>query len=745
MNYLNQLNPQQKQAVAQEGAPLLILAGAGSGKTRVITTKIAYLILEKKLAPESILAVTFTNKAAGEMRERVADLVGSSDRLMIRTFHSFGAWLLRRYGERLGLTKQFIIYDDTDAFSLLKKTLEDKQTKRESGNNGQSGDELYGESFSKEDIKLYGYYIEQAKNKCLMPEDDLSSVTSNPAFRAVYQAYQSKLQAMGNADFGDLILRSVELLRNHPEVKETIEQRFKVILVDEYQDSNLAQFLLLKELYKPEANYLCVVGDEDQSIYGFRGAEVNNILDFPILFPGTEIIRLEENYRSTKTIIQAANAMIKHNVGRLGKNLWTANKQGDPITLAMLKDQRDEAMFCVQLLKDNAFEETAILYRNNYQSRTFEKLFTQYGIPYRVIGALRFYEREEVKDALAYLAFILNSRDIVSFMRIINKPARGLGKASIDKILESGEGELLEACTGALTRLKGKAAANLRAFIYFIKDARTMLDEKPLADFMNYLIHASGLFEYYELKDRAESTSRTLNLQEFVNSTLDYPPGKEGLARLLEDVMLAGTQENPFAHEGKVSLITVHNTKGLEFRRVIITGLEEGLFPYLRDTNFRDENELEEERRLFYVAMTRAREFLYLTSCCERSVYGMTRNCEPSRFLAEIPQTYIVREGSYSYQENSYTNQVEPPWSRSRQAGWDQEDAESGPSMQSDEDDEFADYYVGCGVYQNDYGTGVVVEKWFKNNMWHVKVNFFSGKKAQFILNYNKLERVSLE
>jgi DNA helicase-2/ATP-dependent DNA helicase PcrA len=424
--YLEILNPEQRKAVLHTGKPLLILAGAGSGKTRVITTKIAWLIRERGLAPQSILAVTFTNKAAKEMAERARLIDERAAGAMLRTFHSFGAWFLRRNGALIGLDSDFVIYDDDDMVSLLTSLMQGTQ---------------------KADIKHTAHNISRAKDYFLSPDDpSLALIDGSKKFRAIYAKYEERLAHTGNVDFGDLIKKPVEILRNEPVVAQRMRERFSVIMVDEYQDANVAQFELLKELCGPDT-YVCVVGDDDQSIYRFRGAEVKNILQFPDKFPGTDIIRLESNYRSTTPILKAASSVVDHNNGRLGKTLNAERGDGKQPVLAFLPNQDEEVNFCSNLIENtirgkyksevkglaSQWSDWAILYRTNAQSLGFETEFLRRGIPYRVVGSLKFYEREEIKDALALLSILVNPRDEVAFRRVVNKPARGLGAVSVDR------------------------------------------------------------------------------------------------------------------------------------------------------------------------------------------------------------------------------------------------------------------------------------------------------------------------
>jgi len=680
--YLSQLNEMQLEAVMHEGSPLLILAGAGSGKTRVITTKIAYLIEEKKADPYSILAVTFTNKAAGEMYERVLRMSPHSKGVMIRTFHSFGAWLLRRNTHCAGLSSNFTIYDEEDMVTLLHGLYPDR---------------------TRSELKPYAGWISRAKDYGLHYQDDLYSISSHEDFPEVYESYQKKLEQIGSVDFGDLILKCVNILANYPEVKDRIQQRFSTILVDEYQDSNVAQFELLKQL-KGDDSYLCVVGDDDQSIYRFRGAEVQNIIDFPNYFEGTTIVRLEQNYRSSENILAIASAVVDHNTGRLGKTLWTDKKGGRKGILKILEDQNQEAEYCASVLMEGDIGETAILYRTNAQSLSFESLFIRQGIPYRVVGALRFYEREEIKDALALLSFLINPRDEIAFKRMINKPARGLGKKSVSAILEHQDGtgkDLVEAGYAAAHLLSSKGGKALKGFMDTVRATLDLLGRIDLPAFIERVVTDFGLIEYHQKQDEVAGTQKILNLEELINAAADYPGNLEGLTLFVEHLeldraQLAGQEDD---RRERVTLITMHNTKGLEFKRVIITGLEEGLFPSLRDGMDED---IEEERRIFYVSITRAKEELYLTSCRRRRIWGRTMSFQPSRFLYEIPSD-LLESGGFSGE------------SRER------------------------DFSRGVRVFHEEYGPGVVYNVEYQETEEVVFVRFDTGFAARFIPRFSPL------
>jgi DNA helicase II / ATP-dependent DNA helicase PcrA len=687
--YLEPLNRQQLEAVRHEGPPLLILAGAGSGKTRVITTKIAYLIDRKNVDPRSILAVTFTNKAAGEMLDRVHGMIAGASGMLIRTFHSFGAWILRRNSALAGLPASFSIYDEDDSLSLLHSIYDSRQ---------------------KRDLKRFVHWISRAKDYALSPDDDLSMISYDEEFPELYRAYQKRLEEIGNVDFGDLIMKPVSLLRENEAIRNRMQQRFKVVLVDEYQDSNVAQFYLLKELCGTDT-YLCVVGDDDQSIYRFRGAEVRNIIQFPEIFPGTEIIRLEENYRSTQNILSIASSVVENNSGRLGKTLWTKKGEGKKAVFALLEDSRAEVEYCAGLLDYGSRGDTAILYRTNAQSREFEIYFSRHGIPYKLVGTVSFYSREEIKDTLAWLHLIVNPADEVAWRRIINKPSRGIGASSVKKILtcriEAG-GDLVRACELAKDMVSSKAAKGVVQFAEIFSSLRKSLGEEKLRVFFMKVLSATGLLQHYKEEDLSAGTQRVRNLDELLGAAAEYPPGEEGLTRFLEDVELDRMQieDKAAGPDDQVTLITMHNTKGLEFDRVIITGLEDGLFPSRRNS---DEEELEEERRIFYVSITRAKGELYMTSCRRRRIWGKTQLMSPSPFIDEIPREFLRLEGMPPIEE---------------------------------EENEFP---PGTRIYHDAYGPGTVYKNWHNGHEYAVEVVFDSGSRGRFIPEFTPLERIADE
>ena len=725
-NYLDSLNEEQRAAVVHEGSPLLILAGAGSGKTRVITTKIAYLIKEKNIDPWSILSVTFTKKAANEMRERAVAIDERAADAKIQTFHSFGAWFLRKYAEHAGLEPSFTVYDDDDVATLIKKA---------------------EPSLSTKEIRTAAHQISLAKDYCLTPEDDLSIIGSEFDLNDIYSKYQKRLRATGNADFGDLIMLPVQILEAYDEIADYIHNRFKVIMVDEYQDSNIAQYRLLQALsgVKQGSNtYVCVVGDDDQSIYKFRGAEVENILTFPEKFPETELIKLERNYRSTANILNAAGLVVKKNHhGSLEKTLVADREGGGKPVLAFLPDQNAEATFTADLVMKSLaggakYSDWAILYRTNAQSLGFEKEFLHRKIPYVVVGSLKFYEREEIKDALAYISFFANHKDEISFRRIINKPTRGIGDKTQDKLMESAvslnpEGvpvfsDLLENLKNQQPSLSKKASEGASAFIKLFDTLSGCFDEnKPLSDFIERVIRDSSLDEYHKAGDEIEGTTRVQNLQELVNTAVPYKCTMEGLLQFLDAINLDRTldAENQAVGDNAVTLITLHNTKGLEYNKVIITGLEEGVFPRMEKTGA----ELEEERRLFYVGITRARDELYVTSTAKRCLYGRWDFMRPSPFIKEAAEAFtVIGQAPFGFS----VRKTSPYGQFGRDAS-----AFSNTSDDTSEDDSLVSKWKkGTHVYHDDYGDGAVVAAYSNSGEYVIEVQFANGGKKKFLPKY---------
>ncbi len=751
--YLEHLNEQQREAVLECGAPLLVLAGAGSGKTRVITTKIVHLIETLDCSPRAILAVTFTNKAAAEMKERVVAMTPGGENVMIRTFHSFGAWLLRRYGDRLALADSFTIYDDDDALTLLHS--------------------IYPR-YKRTELKPYLRSISRAKDYCLAPDDDLETVSTDPKFPDMYTDYDRRLREIGNVDFGDLIQRSVELLARHGDIRDAVRNRFRAILVDEYQDSNVAQYQLLKQLADVQrGSFICVVGDDDQSIYRFRGAELMNILTFPDSFPGTRVIRLEENYRSTGNILKIAEEVVSNNRGRHGKKLWTRKPKGEKGKLLFFDDQFAEARYCADLVsRDHSYDNTAILYRTNAQSAAFETVFMRQNIPYKVVGALRFFEREEVKDALAMLSLLLNPADEVAFRRIVNKPPRGIGAVTLKHILDAA-GEAEGNCVAGMRslsaagRLRGNALEGATGFLAWYDAGMHRLETggSDLGELTREVLLNSGILEFHRRQDEISSTQKEQNLEELANAAGEYPSGREGLALFLESLELDATRigrRDPADMPG-VTLITMHNTKGLEFERVIITGMEEGLFPGRANES---EEDIEEERRIFYVSITRAERELYFTACRQRSIWGRSSYQTPSRFLRELPPEAVQLVGTPPFgfdlpgltpsgQHNRYgsipARRRGSVSSRTTEKGYPgfgkqipAADAVKGERETEKESGEL-EFSPGQRVFHDDYGSGTVTASRLERNREIVDVRFDTGQAAKFITQYARLEKIAAD
>ncbi|MEJ2471731.1 MAG: UvrD-helicase domain-containing protein [Desulfuromonadales bacterium] len=623
---LAQLNPMQQLAVKHDAGPLLLLAGAGSGKTRALTHRIAWLVRMYHVDPWQILAVTFTNKAAGEMRERLEDLLGDIQGLWVSTFHAACVRILRREIEALGFSRNFTIYDDQDQERLLKVILQelnidDKQLKP----------------------RAVAAAIDRAKNKGLWPEQLENGDPRSAEITQIYSLYQERLQQANALDFGDLLMQTVRLFEEHPEVLEKYRQRFHYILVDEFQDTNQVQYRLVSLLASGHGN-LCVVGDDDQSIYRWRGAEVGNILNFERDYPGCETIRLEQNYRSTKTILDAAGAVVAQNLGRKPKKLWTENAAGEGVTLETLPDDLEEGRYLAseisRLQRDGRkLRDIAVFYRTNAQSRVIEEALRNARLPYVMFGGVKFYARMEVKDILAYLRILCNPADAVSARRIINVPARGIGAVTINKIstFENEAGGFLPACRLALDRgaLKGAAAGKVQAFIELISEFTDRATDTPYPELTAALIEKTGYGPQLRAERTEEARNRLDNLEQLL-AGMEEHFGREGtLEEYLEEVSLITDIDSYDPSLDRVTLMTLHAAKGLEFPVVFMVGMEEDLFPHSRSAE--GPEALEEERRLCYVGMTRAMEKLYLSHARRRRIFGDYQFNPPSRFLAEIP------------------------------------------------------------------------------------------------------------
>jgi len=637
MNFIDELNPQQREAVLYTEAPLLVLAGAGSGKTRVITYKIAYLIKELDIPEDNILGVTFTNKAAGEMKARVAKLLNkeASD-VWLGTFHSTAVKILRRYGPYIGINNNFSILDEDDQTSLMKEVITELDL----------------------DIKRYppGAFIERisrAKESLIDPVTYGEFVESyyESIVAKVYQKYQEKLMQNQALDFDDLLMYLVKLFRENEKILSYYQNKFRYILVDEYQDTNYAQYVIVFLLAQAHRR-ITVVGDDDQAIYSWRGADIRNILEFEKDFPGAKVIRLEQNYRSTKNILDAANRVIAHNKFRKGKNLWTNNETGNKIKLYIAKDEIAEANFVAReiiLLQKREglnFGDFAVFYRTHAQSRALEEAMIKNGIPYRIIGGIKFYQRKEIKDTLAYLRFLLNQYDGISLKRIINTPRRGIGDATLSKIIEYANINgisYLDSMKHLIERgeLGKKVSKEVERFVNLIEDLIAFSKLHSIEDLIIEVLDRTGYIKELAELQTATAQMRIENVEELISVAKEFSKQSEdaNLESFLNYISLMSDIDTLEEENSSVVLMTLHSAKGLEFPVVFMTGMEEGVFPHSLSMGEREE--LEEERRLCYVGMTRAKKYLYLTSAEIRTLYGHTNSNELSRFVKEIPEEYI--------------------------------------------------------------------------------------------------------
>lgn len=640
MLQLDNLNPQQKEAVTTTEGPVLVVAGAGSGKTLVLTYRIAYLI-SLGILPSSILALTFTNKAASEMKERIRKLVGKqADFIYMGTFHSIFSRILRQEAHLIGYSRNYSIYDTDESEGVIKSILKD-----------------FNISENHLSPRLVHSLISKAKNQLLFRENGLERFFSlyNKKLIEIYDEYNRRLKNSNAMDFDDLLIKAIELFSEYKELKEKYRERFNYILVDEYQDTNVAQYYLLKLLVNENKN-ICCVGDDAQSIYKWRGAEVRNILEFNKDFPDTKIIRLEQNYRSTKSILAVADSVIKNNVYQIPKTLWTGNDQGEKVTITICFDERDEATYVAKkiasLTSTEKYQprEIAILYRTNAQSRAFEETFIRSSIPYIIVGGVEFYKRKEVKDVLAYLKLLVNPKDDESFLRVVNFPARGIGDASIDTlklIAKRSEKSLFDAITNLLedNDVSDRIKKNFNNFYNLITKYQSLINEKNFYAIVKSLIDETGILNIYKEEGTEEATQRFENVMQLMNSIQEFQvsnPDKT-LIDYLSEISLISDIDNWEDRKNSVVLMTLHSAKGLEFKAVFIVGCEEGLLPLRRNNDIDD---LEEERRLFYVGCTRAMRKLFLTYAKNRNRFGNSYPQVQSRFIEEIDKSHTILEST---------------------------------------------------------------------------------------------------
>ncbi|MDE3227625.1 MAG: DNA helicase PcrA [Acidobacteriota bacterium] len=739
---LEGLNPQQAEAVTHAGGPLLVVAGAGSGKTRVLTRRIAYLMSRRNVAPYQILAITFTNKAAGEMKERVADLVGPIAKSMwVSTFHSACVRILRQEAARLGYSNSFSIYDSADSQRLI--TIVAKELNLDP---------------KRYPARQFQSMISNAKNELLGPQDYLNATTNQfeQVVADVYAVYQQRLMRANAMDFDDLILKTVEVLQRFPEAKARFRSRFRHVLVDEYQDTNHAQYILVKELVGSELEgqqpaELCVVGDADQSIYGFRGATIRNILQFELDYPNARTVLLEQNYRSTQNILNAANAVITKNESRKEKNLWSDAGSGAPLTGYVAESEHDEANFIADEIRSLQREgvstpgDTAIFYRTNAQSRVFEEVFMRSALPYKVVGGLRFYERREVKDLLAYLRVLANLEDEISLRRIINVPKRGIGDTSLDYVDLFAQQNNISFWQGLLrvnenSSVPARAAQAINDFTAMISALSVLVEAKTRPSVVvEAALEQSGL-----LKELADSTDpqdevRVENLKELVAVSMEYEerPFEElgedeeiSLAGFLEKVSLvADADEIPEGedHGGVVTMMTLHTAKGLEFPTVFLTGMEDGIFPHSRTLGEKDE--IEEERRLAYVGLTRARQRLYISRAEYRSTWGAPNYNPPSRFLDEIPEDVI------EWRNQSRTSVSPSLVKRTRTAT-------TPPPRATGKKSVAMELAVGERVSHDTFGLGTVVAVAGAGDKAEATINFGQYGEKRLLLRYAPVEKL---
>ena len=654
-NLIEGLNDKQKEAVLATEGPCLVIAGAGSGKTKVLTHKIAYLISEKNVKPYNILAITFTNKAASEMKQRVEKIVGDvAQEMWMGTFHSICVRILRRFIDRIGFDTSFLIFDTSDQKTVVKECLKALN--------------IDDKAFSDRSVLSE---ISNAKNEMLTPkayQAKYSGEFRKEKIGQVYELYQKRLRENNAIDFDDIINYTIDILSENPDVLQYYTEKFKYVLVDEYQDTNKAQFTLVTILASRYGN-ITVVGDNDQGIYSFRGADISNILNFEKDFPGTKIIKLEQNYRCTGNILKAANAVIKHNENKYEKKLWTENEEGSLPCLYQAEDEYDEANYVVKQIEHLKTEEYlkpkdfVILYRMNAQSRAIEDILRRENIPYKIVGGLKFYERKEIKDTIAYLRLIHNTSDNLSLKRIINEPKRGIGKTSLDKIQEISDRtgtSMYEIIKHAEEFDLNRVKANADEFINLIEELRLKKQELSISELLKEVLNKSGYTRALELENTVEAETRMQNLEEFLTVAIEFEEesADNTLPEFLESITLSSDVDEMQDEDNTVTLMTLHSAKGLEFPVVFLVGMEEGIFPGYKSIG--EPKELEEERRLFYVGITRAKQFLHLTCAKHRTIFGSTSYNAVSRFIKEIPDNLL--DGVVNNDQEEKFNDMSYKW-----------------------------------------------------------------------------------
>ena len=730
----DKLNDKQKQAVFTTEGPVLLLAGAGSGKTGVLMHRIAYLIEEKHIDPYNIMAITFTNKAAKEMKERIGKLIGEEGNFVwVMTFHSSCVRFLRRFIDRIGFDNSFTIYDSDDQRTLMKKIFKEYDV----------NSKVY-----KERTVLNA--ISNCKNELMSPSEYMKAAIDSyeKGLARLYELYQSALKKNNALDFDDLICRSVELFEKCPEVLDYYQNRFRYIMVDEYQDTNTAQFRLIYLLAQKYKN-ICVVGDDDQSIYKFRGANIENILSFEERLENVKVIKLEQNYRSTGNILDAANAVIKNNRGRKDKRLWTEWESGDNIELRQFQTANEEADNIIKDIKNRArqnFRDFAVLYRTNAQSRLLEERCVTLGVPYQLIGGVNFYQRKEIKDVLAYLKTIANGNDDIALLRIINVPKRGIGATTIAKVVDyanANDISLYDAMSISENAGVGKASEKIKNFIDMIEYFREKIDKKAnISSIIEELLDKTGYIESLYDEGEIEGESRKDNIEELINKSTEYEDGE--LSLFLEDVSLVADIDRMDENADRITLMTLHGAKGLEFDTVYLAGMEEGLFPSAMSANSKED--LEEERRLAYVGITRAKKNLILTSAKQRMINGETRYSLMSRFVNEIPRELLNKhvldiEKRYTERSSSFGEGL--PWETKTPVNNNNfEKTLSFGKQFKVEKAKSLDYNIGDTVKHIKFGTGKVLEIVNGEKDFEVKVNFEKFGIKKMYAGFAKLVKI---
>ena len=738
MSDLELLNREQQEAVLHVDGPLLILAGAGSGKTRVLSYRIAHLIDECGVNPWNILAITFTNKAAGEMRERVDKIVGyGSESIWVSTFHSTCVRILRRYIDRLGYDTNFTIYDTEDQKTVMKSVCQKLQL----------DSKLYKE-------RMLLNVISHAKDEYISPNEFLLEAKGDFRQEKIAQAYveyQKELKKNNALDFDELLLKTVELFQSCPDVLEYYQNRFRYIMVDEYQDTNTVQFKFISTLARQYRN-LCVVGDDDQSIYKFRGANIRNILDFEKVFPDAKVVKLEQNYRSTQNILNAANGVIANNRGRKEKALWTENEQGEPILFQQFQNGYEEAEYVSgeiskKVRKGEAeYQDFAVLYRTNAQSRLFEEKFLYANIPYKIVGGVNFYSRKEIKDILAYLKTIDNGKDDLAVRRIINVPKRGIGNVTLAKVqayADSRDISFFEALeeAGEIPGL-GKAALKIQPFVHLIHEMRLSLADMSMQDLIQAILDKTGYAEDLKNEDTDESEARLENIDEFINKAVTYEEGAEepNLSGFLEEVALVADIDSVEDGDNRVLLMTLHSAKGLEFPYVYLAGMEDGLFPsYMSIAADDPTEEIEEERRLCYVGITRAMKELTITCARCRMVRGETQYNNVSRFVREIPPELLARKSVMPREPKKPEVPQNTSYQKAKEAFRTKTfDPQQFKVVKADK----LDYTVGDQVSHVKFGKGTVLEITEGGRDYEVKVDFERFGVKKMFASFAKLKKV---